>query len=877
MSISRATKTQAPRKCYVHAKGQGTFGSSLLDFVGRCIDKTNSRRGGRGHRFRIQQWRRVLFASALWHFVLAILFANQSFYPAWIRDSTLDPWWIGTGIKQFKPFVMASARASQRQIFCRALLLVVLLSCCTSLKAAFLQPPLETERPRAYRQHCNLVLPSHASRGKRCLWDAATFVVSGPTILKDSGSIPCAAQTLTRSRSVNVVAPGRSFRNTVAGEVSILSYNVLAPSYFAIGSEKLAVGLNGETSCPPSVQESMRAAVAKQDRLVRFPQAIELAKAHNADILCLQEVEGGPEFEPRLQELLSSSSANQQGYDAMVFSALHPNRSFDRDVVGLCVAWRSSRHRLVSVECFRRGMVVQFCEVLATTTDNGDSLAPLANIPSTFVVGNVHLPAKPSAIEGRLRSVASAVRRMEALEANRSPIPNGGPDVMSHPVFPTHSALDGAFFMVGDFNCDHLAAPVSLLKTGYGQHGTLKDRNYKVRISKQAAANMKHGLRFRDVYEASRPRIAPITVSLRGRGPGTMDQVLFATTTRTKQSSQRCQLTAELTAIPEPAEINGSIKRDGKGRGRGVGGATKRQSRRDRLTNRLLRRSFGRGRSLNVEAILATVFESDGNGLSLIKAGLPNLSAGFPSDHLPVGALFSPTIEPQREPPSAVPQRTTVLLGLPSARSGLTTNARRRRESFQISAIVRRRHNSIVRYIVEWLLGLGATNVIRDQPLYKWPWTSGIAALQKKMRAPDVCCVVGGNTLVIIEVTVTSMRASRAVREEKASKYGDLQSLLSQSPSVQQRNLTVAEPFVLVFLDENAGPSTAEESESDATSCDMVNQVPSETRAELHRLLQSVGRLEGCSEHNQKPTFFLREASSVADEIQELVSMFSTA
>jgi Endonuclease/Exonuclease/phosphatase family len=619
----------------------------------------------------------------------------------------------------------------------------------------------------------------------------------------------------------------------------------------------------------------MRAAVAKQDRLVRFPQAIELAKAHNADILCLQEVEGGPEFEPRLQELLSSSSANQQGYDAMVFSALHPNRSFDRDVVGLCVAWRSGRHRLVSVECFRRGMVLQFCEVVATTTDNGSS-APLANIPSTFVVGNVHLPAKPSAIEGRLRSVASAVRRMEALEANRSPIPNGGPDVMSPTTFPTHSALDGAFFMVGDFNCDHLAAPVSLLKTGYGQHGTLKDRNYKVRISKQAAANMKHGLRFRDVYEASRPRIAPITVSLRGRGPGTMDQVLFATTTRTKQSSQRYQLTAESTAIPEPAEINGSIKRDGKGRGRGVGGATTRQSRRDRLTNRLLRRSNRRGSSLNVEAILATVFESDGNRLSLIKAGLPNLSAGFPSDHLPVGALFSPTIEPQREPPNAVPQRTTALLGLPNARSGLTTNARRRRESFQISAIVRRRHNSIVRYIVEWLLGLGATNVIRDQPLYKWPWTSGIAALQKKMRAPDLCCVVGGNTLVIIEVTVTSMRASRAVREEKASKYGDLQSLLSKSPSVQQRNLTVAEPFVLVFLDENTGPSTAEEeSGSDATSCDMVNQVPSETRSELRRLLQSVACLEDCSEHYREPASFLLEASSVADE--ELVSVFSSA
>jgi hypothetical protein len=39
MSISRAAKTQALRKCYVHAKGQGTFGSSLLDLSDAALIK----------------------------------------------------------------------------------------------------------------------------------------------------------------------------------------------------------------------------------------------------------------------------------------------------------------------------------------------------------------------------------------------------------------------------------------------------------------------------------------------------------------------------------------------------------------------------------------------------------------------------------------------------------------------------------------------------------------------------------------------------------------------------------------------------------------------------------------------------------------------
>jgi mRNA deadenylase 3'-5' endonuclease subunit Ccr4 len=166
--------------------------------------------------------------------------------------------------------------------------------------------------------------------------DAFSVVVNSPkessslssrrrrTTLELKASIqqePPSTSTSTTTTN-NIIAPNHPFRDTNPGEVSIVSYNMLAPFY---------AGLN--ISDWKERQEFM-----DQDRADRVPMAIDMACQANADILCLQEVEG-LEHEPKLRELMAAAD-----YDSLVWTPLMPKRT--GDVVGLCIAWKSRKHKV---------------------------------------------------------------------------------------------------------------------------------------------------------------------------------------------------------------------------------------------------------------------------------------------------------------------------------------------------------------------------------------------------------------------------------------------------------------------------------------------------------------------------------------------------
>jgi hypothetical protein len=111
------------------------------------------------------------------------------------------------------------------------------------------------------------------------------------------------------------------------GEVSIVTMNILAPFYNALAVENW----------------DDRMDFLKKDRTERVPLAINMAKQHNADILCLQEVEGGTdELESVLKHLLAEpltvddGNHKLEGYDMFLWSSLLPNRA--DNVVGDCVS-----------------------------------------------------------------------------------------------------------------------------------------------------------------------------------------------------------------------------------------------------------------------------------------------------------------------------------------------------------------------------------------------------------------------------------------------------------------------------------------------------------------------------------------------------------
>lgn len=128
-------------------------------------------------------------------------------------------------------------------------------------------------------------------------------------------------------QSTEIIPPQGSFRDTVSGELSVTSLNILAPSYHWLG-----------------LDQDEKDTRINDDRENRVPMAIEMAKQSNADILCMQEVEGGPVNEAALEKFLLQPCGDHDGYDTQLWSALHPNRK--GDVVGLCVAWRSSKHNV---------------------------------------------------------------------------------------------------------------------------------------------------------------------------------------------------------------------------------------------------------------------------------------------------------------------------------------------------------------------------------------------------------------------------------------------------------------------------------------------------------------------------------------------------
>jgi mRNA deadenylase 3'-5' endonuclease subunit Ccr4 len=134
----------------------------------------------------------------------------------------------------------------------------------------------------------------------------------------------------TTDLETKIVAPNQSFRDTQNGELSMVTFNMLAPFYNSLSFENL----------------QQRETFAQQDRQTRVPLAINMAKQANADILCLQEVEG-LEHEPILKQLLAEPYSDSiEGYDSLLWTPLLPNRP--GDIVGVCVAWRSKKHKVSS-------------------------------------------------------------------------------------------------------------------------------------------------------------------------------------------------------------------------------------------------------------------------------------------------------------------------------------------------------------------------------------------------------------------------------------------------------------------------------------------------------------------------------------------------
>jgi endonuclease/exonuclease/phosphatase family metal-dependent hydrolase len=728
--------------------------------------------------------------------------------------------------------------------------------------------------------------------------------------------------TAKSSASVAIVPPHGSFRNTLASsEVSVVSYNALAPSYHILGrvskshdsssSSRRLVLLDEEE------EAQQRNALAQQDRKARVPLSINSAKLKNADILCLQEVEGGPIHEPILAELLATdvvvdnqgkalnddddddptaattttTTATIEGYDSYVWSPLHPKRQHI-DVVGLCVAWRSTRYRLVlpgACESFPRGMVVQ-----------------LANVETGAIVtvGNVHLPAKPSAIEGRLRSISKTIRTIQEVSTSSS----------SKSSTTTRSSgqekpLDGMVIIVGDMNCEHNAPSSKLMTKGYTLYGTLHDRNYKVKITKLVASQMKHSCRFRNVYRDSninekrdddnnddcrrrRAAAANVTVSLSGRGPGCMDMMYFAPCVRqTTRAQQQLQSQHPLYRV------------EAKGR----------RSRRREKKKEPSSSSF---QSIRVQSVLATMDQNEETGDTaatrkneVILNGLPNESEGFYSDHLPIGALFTSInntghtdaddgsslsklalpgehgknnaimkkrqepIPEERHDSSSSSDDTESHHGRDSAYQVVAGPARRRRrETYAQSVRVRQRHNAVLRTLAEWLIDRGATDVLRDQPLYKWKWVDDSKSqgrLRKKIRAPDLCCVLPHTrTLVIVEVTIVGSEKLDEARQEKLSKYRDVVQFLDKR-SNSAPGIAIAEERNDAQIQQQTARRPWARVENIVVVLDVFGNIPQTSWKDLDRLavLSSTATADGQVDRNDNHDDRMAESRRIGNEL----------
>ena len=214
---------------------------------------------------------------------------------------------------------------------------------------------------------------------------------------------------------------------------------------------------------------------------------------------------------------------------------------------------------------------------------------------------------------------------------------------------------------------------------------------------------------------------------------------------------------------------------------------------------------------LRIDTVLATVDPDDPTRAQTIANGLPNVSAGFPSDHIPIGVLFSPQPSYTRddiENDNSIDECNDLRQDL-TAGGAISANAKRRREAYSRSLVVRRRHNAILRAVTEWLVERGAREVIRDQPLFKWKWLEGVTKIRGKLRAPDLFCILNDN-IVVIEVTVSNKPDQ--MRRTKLTKYEDLGELLLSAPATV--GLKVVDTFVILIDDDGQIP--------DATRQDVV-------------------------------------------------------
>ena len=688
-----------------------------------------------------------------------------------------------------------------------------------------------------------------------------TAVVVNP--VSQEGTTTTTTTATASADSIKVIPPGGSFRDTVVGQqVSVVSMNLLASYYHFLGTRNN--NHQDENDNDESTRIQQQQEQEQQDRIRRTPLSIDLAKQTNADILLLQEVEGGEGghyYEDLLRTCLAKpftitqnkdgsmtrgQQQQQQGYDAFIWSALYPHRTKNTtDPVGLAVAWRSTRHRLVSCESFRRGMVVQLEEI---------------QTGATLILANLHLFAKPSAIEGRLKTMALTMRRIQELEQNHQH-QQQSKHHHRHRMFSSTSPLDGTIVVAGDFNCDHPSVTTRLLTTGSVPFGKLKDRNYQAKITKSTAARMKQPFRFQTIYDDQnnnanlRRTAAPVTVSLKGRGPGCLDHMFFVSGRNAKDIQRRGGGgTRKITHAHHHHDHLSRFSRTSS-----AGSAMQ-----DLLLNNSGKRSIRRIRAqqrasqwasrnqnhdgvsqyypVTVQAVLATVDATNATRTQIIMNGLPNEAEGFPSDHLPIGAMFGPdslyvaattttttTTDTFLSSSSSPPPPPSSFFA-PGHKQHLSSNAvRRRRQAHAISTMIRRRHNTILRVIADWLLQTcHATDMIRDQPLYKWKYTEGVHGLHQKMRAPDLCCILGHKddgdddnsnnnnnknetkkkkkTLVIVEVSVVGARPDET-RADKLHKYRDLAGLLRTSKHVSDANLAVANVFALVFSEDGSIPA----------------------------------------------------------------------
>lgn len=450
--------------------------------------------------------------------------------------------------------------------------------------------------------------------------------------------------------------------------------------------------------------------------------------------------------------------------------------------------------------------------------------------------------------------MSKTIRKLSELDKNR-PKPRGD----------QKNTIDGLMIVAGDFNSDQDSVAARLLTHGYTNYGNVRDRNYKAKVTKASASTMSHPYRFIDSYDHGQdygsgntdPRFkqgnfrdlyAPVTVSLKGRGPGIMDHLFYTTGAKGDKPHLRKRPVAVKRTNPSQVALATSkastkdslsaslledhlgkrSKRRKKGERRGGGGTMETASAAHYLNN-------SKGAKFKIQAVLATIDLQDSASaekrLKIIHEGLPNMDEGFPSDHLPVGALFSAIKDSSFDSNNdghddnsdreeilhdKQPQATsdgdddeledlshqTDGIGINDEEiaslsdpvkgrsSGVSSSVQRRRNSSKASFGLRRRHNQVLNAITEWLVGRGAASVVLDKPLYKNDLLARILGpdevkknLKKKSRAPDLMCVfvneAGEECLVVVEVAVAA--DPEKVRAQKASKYKDLMDLLLEA------------------------------------------------------------------------------------------------